>query len=235
MEEKLVSVWPYTVIDYYRNPWFSYLCYTFGLFLVFCIAFLGYWLTTTIRLRILTKRLKRIRFTFRKVQKETGVFSRSVAALVNTAIEEIQELNMFPTEPEQPKYTTHASYLSDSTPPSHSPNSLIPSQYDEVIEAPRGNKKTSDVVNKLVKIKNTNVKNNNDTIASSHDEIPTIVVSPSDYHNRSLSVPYSSQSQPNYSEILASPSSHLPASGDSHECLKSHQSTLIKLIENKVL
>ena len=180
MEARWVNIWPYDVIDYYRNPWFSIIVYSFGLFFVFCLSFFFYWLITTIRLRILTKRLKKIRFTRRNTQKMNAILKNSVAALVNTAI----ELDAIIDSPHRHYpavvYTTANTSVASATtvtPPSSltsSPAALHPSHGHEekdtamslsdnttimiqsedmdILDAPRGTKKTSDVVSKLVKI-----------------------------------------------------------------------------------
>ncbi|KAG2386070.1 hypothetical protein C9374_003219 [Naegleria lovaniensis] len=230
MEARWVNIWPYDVIDYYRNPWFAIIVYSFGLFLVFCLSFFCYWLATTIRLKILTKRLKKIRFTRRNTQKMNALLKNSVAALVNTAI----ELDTIMDSPHQQYptvvYTTGNTSIATAntvTPPSSltsSPAALHPQLHHhrheeeeevvldhedmilsgsnphnqrhhtpmgilsdhnvnedlDVLDAPRGNKKTSDVVSKLVKLSKNQIPPNvvsspaSSTPSSTTNLIPTL-------------------------------------------------------------
>jgi len=210
METGLVEVWPYDVVDYYRNPWFSIIIYVFGLLLVFWIAFFGYWIVSKIRLVLLEKRLNRRKSVWRKKQSmrldhsDENPISKDTTLPHGTGPLDIESANSPPVSPvifrpvatrpitlelgsstSTPEYS---SAQSASTPVKNGPpimysspvasrpedmiglhNKSLTAQEEEFEEplAPRGNKKTSDVVTKLIKLKHHSTNHSISSVVSS--------------------------------------------------------------------
>ena len=94
-----ISVWPYSVVDYYHAPWSSIIIDVFGLPMVFCAAFLVYWVVTKVRLLILLKKIIKKRKPL--LEKSFKIQRKSVAKTGNLEVyssksrphEEVEELS----------------------------------------------------------------------------------------------------------------------------------------------
>jgi len=85
METRLTDSWPYSVVDYYAQPWFAAILLMFGLLLAFGAAFIAFCVICSVRTRILFHILIKKKNVQMKDPTREAV-AESVANLLNVAI-----------------------------------------------------------------------------------------------------------------------------------------------------